>query len=700
MHGCRTTTVVLVLLTALLGGSICSPAEADQSPESRSQEDRAERRDMSNSSGEYQGHRWHIDDDGLMWWDDKPYVRFAFTGNGDIDEMMQAGFDQFTLTPSEQWPTSGPDPAIVRSVDETSDRLEKAGATYYASLNAFWPWRYGRLITEADRASVFVRDVQDVTRYAGQHTALDLQVRTPIRPDGHDRNAPVRTVAVLFDLQHGTKHDLSDRVHNVSVIRAHLDSASRPRGDDSGVEGQALRVRTEPIQFPKSNSLRLVVAMDMSAAELPGINGLPALWKPGIRQFFRRSLEAFRSAYAKPGLRGMLFSDEINTFPQSLLTARVYLDIREDRVALKAYRDWLARRFGRLEQLNEQFGSVYASFDQVPWQVPLHPFSPQLADTDEAAEREESWAGAETAWELAGTVEQVRTVSRLQDEFRIWLCGHWLAEYARMAKAAIGDVPVFVCSAAIGGDPDQYLGLHRWALREGVDGLSRNHYGHGGRYESHALAQLAQWMSKVRQESGCTKQLWANEVGYLGPHVTDEENAAKEATELGSEGSFGSQWAFPSSASLREMLVLLTRYGYRGFNRFLINPSAARASEEVRWTAQLRPKITSMVVRADARSAAAEELTREQAIAAARADRRVLQLLRDTEAPRTTAEFSERWDVWLVHFFAGDRPLGFASVNSQGKVLEVGGPEEREPEEADSREEDRGDGVYAERMKR
>jgi len=119
--------------------------------------------DLPHSSNRYRGHKWRIDSNGLLWWDDEPYVRFGFTGNGDPAQMMEAGFDQFTLMPSEEWPISGPDPAIVQSVNETSDRLEKAGATYYATLNAFWPWRYGNLIAESDKATVFVRDVRDVT---------------------------------------------------------------------------------------------------------------------------------------------------------------------------------------------------------------------------------------------------------------------------------------------------------------------------------------------------------------------------------------------------------------------------------------------------------------------------------------------------------------------------------------------------------
>jgi hypothetical protein len=547
------------------------------------------------SSGEYQGHKWNIDENHLMWWDGKPYVRFGFTGNGDPVQMLKAGFDQFTLMPSEQWPISGPDPEIVRSVNEMSDQLEKAGATYYGTLNAFWPWRYGNLIAESDKAAVFIRDVRDVTEHSGQHLALDLRVHLPIGSAERDKVKPERLHAVLFDMEHSKRHDISEEVESVVPTIPELVSEASDQGEDEGRGGKAFRVRLKPIRFPESTSLRLVLAMEVRLAGLPGVHGLPALWKPGIREFYRHSIEAFRSAYAKPGLRGLQFGDEINTFPLSLLTARTYLDIRRDQLALEAYRNWLARRFGDIGELNRQFGAHHASFDQVEWKVPLHPFSPELARSDEAAEREESWAGAKTMWGLAGTLEQLRTISRVQDEFRIWLCGHWLAQYAKLAKDKIGNVPVFTCSAGISGDAEQYLAMHRWALREGVDGLIRNHYGNGGGQERETLTSLVQWFKEVERESGCTKHLWANEVGYVRPNLTDEEWAEAEAAELEAGDSFGSQWAFPSKESLREMLLLLTQYGYRGFNRFLMNPSARRAALEVKWMAELRQEIVQYV---------------------------------------------------------------------------------------------------------
>ena len=174
---------------------------------------------LTRSHGEYKGHRWEIEESGLARWDGKPYVRFAFTGNGNIPQMVKAGFDQFTLAPAEEWPISGPSPKIVESVNDTSDRLEKAGATYYGSLNAFWPWRYGKLIAESDLAPVFIRDVRDVTEHSGRQVGLDFQLRLPIHESEHDRVKPESTRVLLFDLEHGTQEDLTRQVESVDAER-------------------------------------------------------------------------------------------------------------------------------------------------------------------------------------------------------------------------------------------------------------------------------------------------------------------------------------------------------------------------------------------------------------------------------------------------------------------------------------------------
>ncbi len=586
----RLNGVAIGSMTILLCFWLCPCAVGAEGPAAAPSTGRIEP-----STGEHEGHKWRIDANHLMWWDDEPYVRFAFTGNGDLVEMLDAGFDQFVLTPAERWPIDGPDPEIVESVNEFSKRLEKAGASYYANLNLLWPWRYGDLMDEGHKAEVFFRHVRDVTEYAGSSRSLDIEVWLPLQEGRRDKLVPAHVEVVLFDLDRWVSRDLSAKIDSVRAIPVEARPQEELRTDDDRPVGRMFRVRLKKVELPESSSLRLVTGMCLRQSGLPGVNGLVPLWKPGIRRFYESSLRAFRSAYAGPNLRGMQFGDEINTWPVSLTAAHAYLDIRKDAIALKAYRKWLSRRFESIGELNRRFRETYGSFDEVGWRVPLHPFDPELARTDRGAEREESWAGAQTAWGLAGSVDQLWVVSRTQREFLEWFYGHWLAEYAKLAKEIIGDVPVFVCSAAIGGDADRYLAMHRWALREGVDGLIRNHYGNCGPEERYALASLAAWMDRVQRESGCTKHLWANEVGYVRPHMTDDEWAAAEGAELDPLESFGSQWAFPSRESLREMLVLLSEYGYKGFNRFLMNPSARRAAREVRWMAELRDEIVPQV---------------------------------------------------------------------------------------------------------
>ncbi len=101
--------------------------------------------------------------------------------------------------------------------------------------------------------------------------------------------------------------------------------------------------------------------------------------------------------------------------------------------------------------------------------------------------------------------------------------------------------------------------------------------------------------------------------------------------------------------------------------------------------AELRPEMVSMVVRTKEPPPEPTWLTREQAIDAARADLRMEKLLRNAPSPRIRAESSEQWGVWLIHFSDGDRRLGFASVNRQGEVVEVGGVDEHDDKDGEPR---------------
>ena len=92
-----------------------------------------------------------------------------------------------------------------------------------------------------------------------------------------------------------------------------------------------------------------------------------------------------------------------------------------------------------------------------------------------------------------------------------------------------------------------------------------------------------------------------------------------------------------------------------------------------------------MVVRTKDPPPTSARLTREQAVEATRADERVRTLLQGILSPRFQAEFSEQWGVWLVHFSDSDRHLGFASVNGQGKVVEVGGVDKHDDKDGEPR---------------
>lgn len=57
---------------------------------------------MQPSQGRYLDRTWRIEEDHLIWWDDKPYIGYGFTGNGDTDRLIKLGFDQFNVGPCEQ----------------------------------------------------------------------------------------------------------------------------------------------------------------------------------------------------------------------------------------------------------------------------------------------------------------------------------------------------------------------------------------------------------------------------------------------------------------------------------------------------------------------------------------------------------------------------------------------------------------------
>jgi len=50
---------------------------------------------------------------------------------------------------------------------------------------------------------------------------------------------------------------------------------------------------------------------------------------------------------------------------------------------------------------------------------------------------------------------------------------------------------------------------------------------------------------------------------------------------------------------------------------------------------------------------------------------RLQQLVREYPGLRTLASFSRQYNVWIVEFLREDTELGFASIGTDGEVLEV-----------------------------
>jgi hypothetical protein len=531
------------------------------------------------SQGRYWDRTWRIDENHLIWWDDKPYIRYGFTGNGDVDRLIRLGFSQFNVGPSEQLWAASDDPAerkeVVRQVDEFTERLVARGATYYANLNILWPT--SDRIAPEDKVTCVVKRVWDITLLS-----RDRPLEVSFVSEAHLQLDRVRSRVYLFDMTKGQYSDISSKLKDIRTAR----EVSR---ESSGERGAANRhtLVLGPVDLPPSGDLRITFIGSMEREYVPGVypSGLPALWKPAIRRYFRDSLASLKTAYGKEGLRGMSFGDEINTHRTSLLWSSTYVNFSNDAIALRAYRDWLKERFKTIADLNAFLHLRLGSFEDMTWHICIYPF----LERERRREEEKSHT-----FGLFDSFEQLERSGNLQDQFRVWFYGRWLAEYGRMAKEIIGPVPVFVTSAGLGGPAQEYLQIHQYALLEGLDGLSRNHYAWVGRTEGGRLATfvpgsrmrfpletVTEMLDSVQRQSGRTKAYWANEFG----------RPRREEEGFVDDFGLGHQFSFPSKEDLRDFLTVLIDNGYKGFNMFKMNPSVEAAQQEVQWMAELRDEI-------------------------------------------------------------------------------------------------------------
>ena len=613
------------------------------------------------AKGEYKGYKWLIDQHHLLWWDNEPYVRYGFTGNGAIEKFMKLRFDQFNVCPSEDlWVFSknrADNRRAIDQVNEFTDELTRRGATYYAGLNSLWPWKASGKVAKEDMVKSVFKHSWDVSIFAG--TEYSLRLSTVTEREGMFEKGLAK--AYLFDMDEGVYTDISDRLTKIT--------AAEEKVTESPGEIMTIRKSTfffEPIKLPDSRDLRVSILIDLYSAMVPHVypSSFPALWKPAIKQYYLNGLSNFQKAYSKKGLRGMMFGDEINSHKVSMFHAKSYLDFRDDEIALEAYRGWLENEFRSIADLNERLRTKYEDFEQVNWYICIYPFLKSDEDDDNRSDRINHTFG------LFDSADQLEKTDRLQEEFRIWFFGYWLARYGKMAKEVMGDVPVFIASAGMGGKAENYLQIHKQALAQGLDGLIRNHYGYAERTSEGKLSSYEVWsnarfpletvtelLDAVQKHCGRTKTYFANEFGRPKKGGFDDFG-------LGEEFSFGSK------EDLRNFLRVLISNGYKGFNMFKINPNVPAAQKEVKWLAELKDEIIERAIKTK-KYEKYERIDKRQALSIAKKHPRLQRLIQKYPGIRTSVSFNEHYDVWIVEFILEDREVGFASVGNDGRVLET-----------------------------
>jgi hypothetical protein len=612
--------------------------------------------------GKYMGQSWYIDADHLLWWQGKPYVRYGFTGNGDVDRFMENGFSQFNAYPSEELWVFSKDPArnqqAVRKVNEFTDFLQEKGATYYAGLNLLWPWSGSGKIAEEDMVDCVFRKVWEITEFSQKKDALELEFISDIPLEVNRQNIQI----YLFDFAKGQHTDISDKLKDVQTAEKTIKESASER-----YRATTHKLRFESMLLPNYSELSVTVLVQVALPTVPGMypGSFPALWKPGIQQYYRNGLQQFRAAYRKRGLRGMMFGDEINTHRVSLTHMGLHVDFSRDTIALSAYRKWLGRRYDTIARLNDALTSNYQSFNDVKWQVCIYPFI-------ENDSEDRNYGLSQQTFGLYKSAEQFEMIDRLQEEFRVWFYGHWLARYAKMAKEAIGDVPVFITSAGITGDAEGYLQIHKHSMLEGIEGLVRNHYAWverdaHGRLSTFAarskirfpLETVTTLLDSIQQECGSTKTYFANEFGH----------PQRGGDDFVDDFGLGNAFSFPSKEELRNFLLVLIENGCKGFNMFKMNPNVPAAQKEVEWFSQLKPDIVQKTIETtDYRKLI--RITAKEAISIARKHPKLRKWLEKYSRAKAMASFNEHYSVWIVEFIENNREIGFASVSLDGQVLE------------------------------
>lgn len=521
------------------------------------------------TQGEYMGHEWYIDEHHMIFWDEKPYVRYGFTGNPSVEQVagfVEMGINHFSVVASEETYVFATDPTeydkAVSDTDAFAAEVSEQGGTYYAGLNTLLPWKTTGKIDTDSRVPWIERGFTDVSEFRDSVAALTLEVT--VADDLSDYANPDDAQVLLFDFDAPAVTDLTGHIVSIGWEQGgepgEDDQDAKAENDDGdepdGGDGLRIVIELEDVSFPDSKKL-FATATVPTTHETVFTYDLPAMWKPGVLDYFEQSLERFAEAYRKKGLRGMLFGDEVSLWDNRSFMWDIE-DFNRDADALAAWRLWLATTYQQnIAALNNELGTAYTAFDEVPWTIQALPY-----------EGLEDLAAVGELFGLYDEPEQVEAINRLQNDFRYDFYGSWYAHYADLARQAIGNVPVFTTIWATANANGHEHDIHRQAMIHGTDGLVRNSYGTVAKSQElgyqtigdQDLEGIENYLKQTAIKADRTKAYLANEF-YWTPKMNDDEADAGLPV-----------FQFLSRDDMQAFLTVMVDYGYTGFHLFIMNP--------------------------------------------------------------------------------------------------------------------------------
>jgi hypothetical protein len=245
-----------------------------------------------------------------------------------------------------------------------------------------------------------------------------------------------------------------------------------------------------------------------------------------------------------------------------------------------------------------------------------------------------------------------------------------LGQYVRQVKRLVGDVPVCFKTA---GTWNAQAAIAGAAV---ADGLGFDVW-FANPHDARARREIGQALRMLQTRQKKTTWFFIAEGG---------RGIAEGATDEARDIDYWDNW--PPFRSKREAESILRAYALAGAKGFIYNGPSSEATSDYhdsyRWLGELRSQIVDLMV--DTKQPAAvgpTGITAVQAVAAASADGDVQRMLAGSKILRVEVEFSPHWSVWLVHFYSAGRRAAFASVSTEGKVLESG-PEEGDQQQPES----------------